>query len=1539
MNTNQSPNSSSNLKRNRFAIGRWLPLLFAFFCLISVSLGGAQAGLVATLSVPGSYPTIQAAVNAASAGDTIAIAAGTYTENVLINKRLLLIGAGSGNNPLVDTIIQSAAANTPVITMTAGGDNSTDRFVIQNVRVTGASGSASHAGSGITLQPGVLGYLTLDNVSVVQNSENGIDIDLFVLLDDIVIRNSSLSQNGGSGFRAPASSIGLNRLEIADSHLDGNAAGGLTAYSFTLSNWNIHGSTFNDNIGPDLSYGMYIEGHIVQNLTIDCSEFSRNKDTNDIGSSGLILSPASTGDIFSNITITHTKFNDNPNYGVFLQLADGTLIQTMTMDCDEFLRNGFGLVSFSYGSLINGMVNGLLIHNSNFAGNTLAGIGNYNAAVIDATTNWWGSASGPSGVGPGTGDAIINDDGGDVLFNPFRTTASSCPTACTPAPAISILKKTNDTNNDLAPGPYVPVGATVNWTYEVTNTGNVTLTNVMVTDNQGVTVTCPKTVLAADEAMTCTASGPATVGQYTNIGSVKGTPPTGADVTASNPDHYFGSQPAIIIVKSTNGQDANSAPGPYIPVGGAVNWTYLVTNTGNVDLTNVTVTDDHSMAVSCPGNTLAPGASMTCNANGIAVAGQYSNVGTVTGTPPVGANVTASDPSHYYGQTASITIVKKTNGTDNNVAPGPTVAVGSTVNWTYDVTNTSNVTLINVTVTDNHGVAVSCPGTTLAPGAGMTCTGSGTAVAGQYTNIGTVVGTPPVGPNVSANDPDNYFGQTPCVATTFNFTGGTSATTGTAGNIRTFTAGGVNVHASGFGETKPSSGTHVFSPAYLGHYSLGLGVTDSSENGASNTHVVDNYGQNNYVMLEFSQSVSVDRAYLDYIVGDSDVRIWIGTIPNAYASHQNLNAALLTSLGFTEVNLGSNTARWADINAGLLSGNVFVIAAKTDETDDGFKLSKLETACPGPKVTILKKTNGTDNDAAPGPTVAVGSTVTWTYLVTNTGTLTLNPVTVTDDKVGAITCPQTSLAAGASMTCTNTGIAVAGQYTNVGTVSGKPPTGPNVTASNPDNYFGSAPGIMIVKKTNGTNNDMAPGPTVPVGSTVTWTYLVTNTGNVTLNGVAVTDDKVGAITCPSTTLAAGASMTCTKTGTAVAGQYTNIGTVTGTPVVGSSVTANNPDNYFGQGSCPSGTLSFAGSTATSGTAGNIKTFSVGSVNVHASAFSRIRSGGTWNTAYLGAYSGGLGVTDGSEGTGANDTHKIDNIGGRDNYVLLEFSTPVVIDRAFLDIVGADSDASVWIGTKTNPYTTHQTLSDVFLSGLYYEENSTADAATGSRWADLNATQKSGNVVIIAALTSDTTPEDAFKLSKLELGCAPPPACSAGTFSFTGNFSTSGPAGNIRTFAVNGVTVKASAFSRTDSGAAWATSYLGLYSGGLGVTDTSEGDGSNNTHKVDNLGGRNNYVLFEFSTPVVIDKVYLDIIGADSDISTWRGTAADPINNHLTLSDLLLSYGVQEDSLGSNVARWADINSGNALANAFVVSGLVGDNNDAFKVSKLAIKCQ
>jgi hypothetical protein len=214
----------------------------------------------------------------------------------------------------------------------------------------------------------------------------------------------------------------------------------------------------------------------------------------------------------------------------------------------------------------------------------------------------------------------------------------------------------------------------------------------------------------------------------------------------------------VEIKKFTNGQDADEAPGPRIPVGSPVSWTYVVTNRSPLTFTSLSVTDDRGVAVACPRDLPAPGASVTCTASGMAVAGQYSNVGTVTVTAK-GKQFTASDASHYFGGPLSgVTIEKFTNGQRVSQAPGPSIPVGGPVSWTYVITNTSALPFASVSVTDDRGVLVACPRVTLVPGASMSCTGSGTAVAGQYRNVGTVVATA-AGVTYTATDASFYFGR------------------------------------------------------------------------------------------------------------------------------------------------------------------------------------------------------------------------------------------------------------------------------------------------------------------------------------------------------------------------------------------------------------------------------------------------------------------------------------------------------------------------------------------------------------------------------------------------------------------------------------------------------------------------------------------------------------------------------------------------------------------------------------------------------------
>ncbi len=203
-----------------------------------------------------------------------------------------------------------------------------------------------------------------------------------------------------------------------------------------------------------------------------------------------------------------------------------------------------------------------------------------------------------------------------------------------------------------------------------------------------------------------------------------------------------------------------------------------------------------------------------------------------------------------------------------------------------------------------------------------------------------------------------------------------------------------------------------------------------------------------------------------------------------------------------------------------------------------------------PEVTIKKFTNSFDADHPNDPDVPqlqAGATVTWTYAVTNTGTITVpgTSVIVTDSQVGVTPLLDSSsdtggdhlLAPGERWLFVATGIVqdLTGPSVPVTIVTGCNPGGtpapgqrqtyrnigvvtvPGAQAEDPSHYCHPAePGIAIKKYTNGFDADTSNSSDVPQlqpGVVVTWSYVVTNTGNITfaLASVVVTDSQPGII--------------------------------------------------------------------------------------------------------------------------------------------------------------------------------------------------------------------------------------------------------------------------------------------------------------------------------------------------------------------------------------------------------------------------------------------
>ena len=196
----------------------------------------------------------------------------------------------------------------------------------------------------------------------------------------------------------------------------------------------------------------------------------------------------------------------------------------------------------------------------------------------------------------------------------------------------------------------------------------------------------------------------------------------------------------------------------------------MLSNMGRATLTNVTVTDDRipPASIHCGdgGNvvaSLSPGAFATCTATTAATTGPHVGEGTATAGAP-GRSVTSHASGSYEGFRASVKLAKTTNGSNGHHLP-----VGSPVTWSYEVTNTGSryAPLADVTVTDNRlpESAIDCGAgsnvvPSLAPGASVTCTASGTAAKGWYHNTGTVTAAPPVGPSIIASGTSSYLGTT-----------------------------------------------------------------------------------------------------------------------------------------------------------------------------------------------------------------------------------------------------------------------------------------------------------------------------------------------------------------------------------------------------------------------------------------------------------------------------------------------------------------------------------------------------------------------------------------------------------------------------------------------------------------------------------------------------------------------------------------------------------------------------------------------------------
>ncbi len=240
------------------------------------------------------------------------------------------------------------------------------------------------------------------------------------------------------------------------------------------------------------------------------------------------------------------------------------------------------------------------------------------------------------------------------------STSNTTTTTITPdSPALSIV--TTGTVDPVENQAAANLGNTVSWSYLVSNTGDVPVSDVTVIDPEGGTITCVPTTLAVGESATCTGTATHTVtqtdlaaGSVTNGAIARATPPYGATPVDSVEAVAAVTTAAVtpeIDVSVSHDNTTSPEPGADIVAGDQLRAHYVVTNTGNSTLTDVVVNDPMFGAVTCLDTTLEPGESTTCVADDLytvtdddATAGSMWRTVTATGVATLSvASTSVSD--------------------------------------------------------------------------------------------------------------------------------------------------------------------------------------------------------------------------------------------------------------------------------------------------------------------------------------------------------------------------------------------------------------------------------------------------------------------------------------------------------------------------------------------------------------------------------------------------------------------------------------------------------------------------------------------------------------------------------------------------------------------------------------------------------------------------------------------------------------------------------------------------------------------------------
>ncbi len=784
-------------------VSRWLILWAALAPFIAGGVANAVEGACTTVCYVDAsagddtnsgeptapFKTIQKALDTVASGGTVHVAAGAYNPNInTITKSVTVYGAQhgvqvSGRDP--GSIAESAiTANTGFSIQGTGAVVTIDGFTFKE-KTPGLSAGVSvrwNAGATVTV-----GH------NIFSNTKTGVSLSSSTVPPSLVI-TGNLFTGGGTG--VAVSGMAGATLSVVDNMFTGLTTLGIQAAAWTGAT--ISGNEVTNTGGTQAGIqinncaactvsGNQVSGGTaafgIQVMGASPSVVSGNTVTNVAGSgigisgsgaqvkNNIIAGAASAGilvyNFISNTQVTGNTVSGPGAIGVFADYLFGTGTGPLTIMSNSLSGLATGVVleypatvesnvitgSTSIGVDVRtgGDVAATHINANAIAGNT-AGLTAPATNSVDATCNWWGAASGPSGVGSGTGDSVS----GAVQFAPWLTASTLSMPCDKTAPSITIATP--------ADGAFYSLGQVVASGYGCTDAdsgialcdGTVANGAAFDTSTTGShTFTVNARDVADNEATQST--------EYTVINAA------GPSITITTPGQgttYVRGATALAAYVCTPGDAVITACTGDVPDGAAIDTSTVGSHTFTVnaaDANSLTAVAQVTYSVRAPEGptvTITAPVQGTTYVQGAIVAAAYSctpgdgSVDSCTGDVPVGG---AIDTSALGSHTFTV------NATDENglaaiaqvtysvrAPEGPTVTITTPV---HGATYVQGATVLAAyTCTPGENPIVSCSGDVPAGAAIDTLTPGPHSFTVEATDSAALKTTLDVGYTVSAAD-------------------------------------------------------------------------------------------------------------------------------------------------------------------------------------------------------------------------------------------------------------------------------------------------------------------------------------------------------------------------------------------------------------------------------------------------------------------------------------------------------------------------------------------------------------------------------------------------------------------------------------------------------------------------------------------------------------------------------------------------------------------------------------------------------------------